>query len=328
MDGLSDLELDDLLRTTDPHVFARVAPEQKLRLVRAYRRLGHVVGVTGDGVNDAPALRSADIGIAMGRRGTDVAREAADMILLNDNFGTIVNAVEEGRAVYSNIRKFLTYFLTSNVAEAMPFVIFVLFGVPLPLTVLQVLLVDLGTDLLPGLALGIEPANPATMRGRPRDVSEHIVTPALLLRALGVLGMMAAALSLAGYFIFQWDVSGGVGHYISEGTTYRQATTMTLAGIVACQVANVFACRSSTESLFRLGPFSNRPLLFAVAAEVALLAMLIGVPFLRGVFDLEPIGPRYWLLLAACPVIFLAVEEVRKAVRRRFVALESLDDTP
>ncbi len=317
IDPLTDEELDELLRTADPRVFARVAPEQKLRLVQAYRRLGRVVAVTGDGVNDAPALRSADIGIAMGRRGTDVAREAADMILLDDNFATIVSAVEEGRAVYSNIRKFLTYFLTSNVAEALPFVVFVLFGVPLPLTVLQVLLVDLGTDLLPGLALGVEPPSAGTMIGRPRDVREHIVTPGLLARALGFLGLGAAVLSLAGYFAFQWDVSGAVGSYVREGSVYREATTMTLAGIVACQVANVFACRSESESLFRLGVFSNRPLLFAVAAEIALLAALVGVPFLRGIFDLEPIDPRYWPVLVSFPFIFLALDEVRKLVRRR-----------
>jgi magnesium-transporting ATPase (P-type) len=199
----------------------------------------------------------------------------------------------------------------------MPFVVFVLFGVPLPLTVLQVLLVDLGTDLLPGLALGVEPAGRGTMIGKPRDIREHIVTPRLLARALGWLGMIAAALSLAGYFAFQWDIAGDVGDYVSEGTIYREATTMTLAGIVACQVANVFACRSESESLFRLGVVSNRPLLFAVAAEIALLAALIGVPFLRGIFDLQPIEPRYWPILITFPFIFLAIEEVRKAVVRR-----------
>lgn len=320
VDQLADDGLDDLLRDRDPRVFARVAPEQKLRLVQAYRRIGRIVAVTGDGVNDAPALRSADVGVAMGRRGTDVAREAADMILLDDNFATIVSAVEEGRAVYANIRKFLTYFLTSNVAEAMPFVVFVLFGVPLPLTVLQVLLVDLGTDLLPGLALGAEPPGPGTMDPRPNSQREHIVTPRLLVRALGFLGLTAAGLSLAGYFAFQWDVTGSVGSYASEGSIYRQATTMTLAGIVACQVANVFACRSETQSLLRLGLMTNRPLLFAVAAEIALLASFIGVPFLRGIFDLEPIEPRYWPVLISFPFIFLGLEEVRKLLRRAFAA--------
>ncbi len=318
LDRLLDEQLDELLSVTDPRVFARVAPEQKLRLVQAYRRLGHVVAVTGDGVNDAPALRAADIGVAMGRRGTDVAREAADIVLLDDNFATIVSAVEEGRAVYSNIRKFLTYFLTSNVAEAMPFVMFVVFGVPLPLIVMQVLLVDLGTDLLPGLALGVEPPSAGTMRGRPRDVREHIVTPGLMARAFGFLGLAAAALSLAGYLAFQWDVTGAVGSYVREGAVYREATTMTLAGIVACQVANVFACRSESESVFRLGLTSNRPLLGAVAAEIALLAALIGIPFLRGIFDLEPIEPRYWPILISFPFVFLALEEVRKLAWRRW----------
>jgi len=312
IDSLSDGELDAMLGAKDPRVFARVTPAQKLRLVDSYKRLGKVVAVTGDGVNDAPALRAADIGVAMGKRGTDVAREAADMVLLDDNFATIVSAIEEGRAVYANIRKFLTYFLTSNVAEALPFVVFVLFDVPLPLTVLQVLLVDLGTDLLPGLALGVERPEPGTMREKPRGLSSHIVTRGLLLRALGWLGMLAAIMSLAGYFLFQWDVTGQPGDYVDDGALYRQATTITLAGIVACQIGNVFACRSERSSVFRLGLASNRALLVAVAAEVLLIGTLIAVPPFRDVFDLEPIEPRYWPVLAVFPLLFLAIEELRK----------------
>lgn len=314
IDGLTDDALDNFLSGEGPRVFARVTPDQKLRLVHSYRRLGKVVAVTGDGVNDAPALRAADIGVAMGKRGTDVAREAADMILLDDNFATIVTAVEEGRAVYANIRKFLTYFLTSNVAEALPFVAFVLFGVPLPLTVLQVLLIDLGTDLLPGLALGVEGPEPGTMKQKPRGLSASVVTRGLLVRALGWLGMLAALLGLTGYFIFQWDVTGHLGSYVEEGALYRQATTITFLGIVACQVGNAFACRSERTSLFRLGLKSNRALLFAIAAEMLMVAVLIAAPPLRDVFDLEPIEPRYWPMLAAFPFVFLGAEELRKLI--------------
>ncbi|MEO8456481.1 MAG: cation-transporting P-type ATPase [Chloroflexota bacterium] len=312
IESLTDSELDALLVARDPKVFARVTPAEKLRLVNSYKRLGKVVAVTGDGVNDAPALRAADIGVAMGMRGTDVAREAADIVLLDDNFATIVSAIEEGRAVYANIRKFLTYFLTSNVAEALPFVAFVLFRVPLPLIVLQVLLVDLGTDLLPGLALGVEGPEPGTMKEKPRGMSRHIVTRGLLVRALGWLGMLAATLSLTGYFVFQRNVTGHLGDYVDHGALYRQATTITLVGIVACQVGNVFACRSERISVFRLGVATNRALLGAVAAEVAMIAVLIAVPPFRDIFDLEPIEPRYWPLLASFPLVFLAIEELRK----------------
>jgi len=317
LDAMGDSELAQLLKERRPAVFARVTPEQKLRLVQAYRGLGHVVAVTGDGVNDAPALRAADIGIAMGRRGTDVAREAADMVLADDNFATIVAAVQEGRGVYDNIRKFLTYYLTSNVAEAAPFVLFVLFNIPLPLTVLQVLLVDLGTDILPGLALGVDPAGKQVMQRPPRPAQERMVTIGLLTRALGYLGLWAAFLSLAAYFYFQWDITGSLfGPYVGTGPLYRQATTVTLAGIVACQVANAFACRSAWQSVLRTGFGGNRALLGAVLAEVVLLAAFIALPPLRSIFGLEPIEPRYWPVLAALTPLFLLAEEARKLVLR------------
>ncbi len=318
LDDLNDEALARLLSESQPRVFARVAPEHKLRLVQAYKRLRKVVAVTGDGVNDAPALKAADIGVAMGRTGTDVAREAADMVLMDDNFATIVSAVEEGRGVYENIKKFLTYVLTSNVAEAAPFVLFVLAGVPLPLTVLQVLLVDLGTDMFPALALGVDPAERGMMERPPRPAAERMVTAGLLVRALGYLGALAAVFGLAGYFYVQRDFTGGwFASLIEEGPLYRQATTMTLAGIVACQVANAFACRSARESVLRVGFLSNRALLWAIGAEVALLAALIGLPPLREVFALEPIEPKFWPVLAAFPPLFLAAEEARKLAVRR-----------
>ena len=318
VDALDDDGLARLLAERQPVVFARVTPEHKLRLVQTYKMLGEVVAVTGDGVNDAPALKAADIGVAMGRTGTDVAREAADMVLMDDNFATIVRAVEEGRAVYDNIRKFLTYVLTSNVAEAAPFVLFIVAGVPLPLTILQVLLVDLGTDLFPALALGVDPPERGVMERPPRPLSERMVGPRLLLRALGFLGMLAAALSLAGYFYVQWDLSGHLFRsLIDEGPRYREATTMTLAGIVSCQVANAFACRSEHDPALRVGLFTNIALVWAVAAELALLSAVIGLPPLRGLFELQPIRPQYWPLLAAFPPLFLLAEDARKLAVRR-----------
>jgi Ca2+-transporting ATPase len=321
VDALDDEGLARLLAERRPTVFARVTPEHKLRLVQAYKRLGDIVAVTGDGVNDGPALKAADIGVAMGRTGTDVAREAADMVLMDDNFATIVRAVEEGRAVFDNIKKFLTYVLTSNMAEAAPFILFVLAGVPLPLTILQVLLVDLGTDMFPAIALGVDPPERGVMRRPPRAVTERIVTPALLFRALGYLGGLAAVLSLAGYFYVQWDFTG---HWfrdlVDEGQLYREATTMTLAGIVACQVANAFACRSERESVLGSGFLKNRALLLAIAVEIGLLAALIGLPPLRHLFDLEPVHPKYWPVLAVFPAVFLLVEEARKLAVRRWLS--------
>jgi Ca2+-transporting ATPase len=318
IDALDDEGLARLLAERRPTVFARVAPEHKLRLVQAYKRLGQIVAVTGDGVNDGPALKAADIGVAMGRTGTDVAREAADMVLMDDNFATIVRAVEEGRAVFDNIKKFLTYVLTSNMAEAVPFILFVLAGVPLPLTILEILLVDLVADMFPAIALGVDPPELGVMSRPPRAVTERIVTPGLLVRGLGFLGIVAAALSLAGYFYVQWDFTG---HWfrdlVDEGRLYREATTMTLAGIIACQVANAFACRSERESVLGSGLLKNRALLLAIAVQIGLLAALIGLPPLRHLFDLEPVDPKYWPVLAIFPAVFLLAEEARKLVVRR-----------
>jgi sodium/potassium-transporting ATPase subunit alpha len=178
LDGMSDEELQQVLRPVhgalnDP-IFARMAPRHKMRIVSTLKEMGEVVAVTGDGVNDAPALQKADIGIAMGIAGTDVAKETADMILLDDNFATIVNAIEEGRAVYANIRKFVTYVLSSNVPEVFPYLVYGLFGLPLALTIPQVLAVDLGTDMLPAVALGAEPPHPGIMEAAPRSRTERL----------------------------------------------------------------------------------------------------------------------------------------------------------
>jgi P-type Ca2+ transporter type 2C len=316
VDRLDDRQLAALL---DSRVlFARVDPEHKLRLVEAYQRRGEVVAVTGDGVNDAPALKRADIGIAMGATGTDVAREAADMVLADDNFANIVAAIEEGRAVYDNVRKFVTYIFASNVPEAVPFVAFVLFRIPLPLTVMQILAVDLGTDLLPALALGMERPEPDVMRRRPRSRRQRLLNLPTLLRAYAWLGMIEAGLALGGYF-FAFRLAGWhPGTALAEsGPLYMTATTMSLAGIVACQVGNVFACRSRGESIRQLGFTSNRTLLIGIGVEVVLLLLLIYTPPLAAVFGLAPLGPWHWLLLATFGPGLLALEEIRKAVARR-----------
>ena len=318
LDSLDDERLATLLDTKDV-IFARVTPEHKLRLVEACQRKGEVVAVTGDGVNDAPALKRADIGVAMGITGTDVAREAADMVLADDNFASIAAAIEEGRAVYDNVRKFVTYIFASNVPEIVPFIAFVLFQIPLPLTVMQILAVDLGTDLLPALALGAESPEPDVMRRPPRSRRERLLNLPTLLRAYGWLGMIEAALSLGGYFFAYWLAGWRWGAPLAgSGLVYVTATTMSLAGIVACQIGNAFACRSSHQASWRLGFTSNRLLLVGIVVEVALLLLLIYALPLQSVFGLAPLGTEHWLLLAAFGPLLLVCEEGRKVVWRRF----------
>jgi P-type Ca2+ transporter type 2C len=327
LDSLDDERLAALLDTRDV-IFARVTPEHKLRLVEACQRKGEVVAVTGDGVNDAPALKRADIGVAMGITGTDVAREAADMVLADDNFASIVAAIEEGRAVYDNVRKFVTYIFASNIPEIVPFIVFVLFRIPLPLTVMQILAVDLGTDLLPALALGAESPEPGVMRRPPRSRHERLLNLPTLLRAYGWLGMIEAVLSLGGYFFVYWLAGWHQGAPLPRsGLVYATATTMSLAGIVACQIGAAFACRSHHQASWRLGFASNRLLLIGIAVEITLLLLLIYTAPLQTVFGLAPLGIEHWLLLAAFGPLLLVFEEGRKAVWRRFSSDDFRSDT-
>ena len=258
LDRLSDAQLRFALDKPEL-VFARVSAEQKLRIVRALQVAGEVVAVTGDGVNDAPALKAADIGVAMGQTGTDVAREAADVVLLDDNFASIVAAVEEGRGVFDNIRKFITYVLTSNVPELVPYLAFVLLRIPLPLTIIQILAVDLGTDMLPGLGLGAERPEPDVMRRPPRSRTQRIIDVPLLLRAYVVLGLIEAAAGMSAYalVLHQGGWSWGT-HLRAADLLYRQATTACLTAIVLTQIANVFACRSETTPARLREMLSNR----------------------------------------------------------------------
>jgi P-type Ca2+ transporter type 2C len=316
LDGLDDEQLASLIENPDL-LFARVSPEHKLRLVEAYQQRGEVVAVTGDGVNDAPALKRADIGIAMGETGTDVAREAADIILTDDNFASIIAAIEEGRGVYDNVRKFVTYIFASNIPELVPFIAFVLFRIPLPLTVMQILAVDLGTDLVPALALGAEAPESDVMRRSPRSRNDRLLNLPTLLRAYAWLGVVEAVLSLAGFFFAYWLAGWRPGEtMVNNGPLYATATTMSLAGIVACQVGNLFACRSSRQSIFELGLGKNRLLVVGIVVEVGLLLALIYVPILATVFGLAPLRLEQWGLLVTFAPLVLFFEEVRKALIR------------
>ena len=314
LEAMSEVALDAALDRPEV-LFARMVPDHKLRLVKALQRRGEVVAVTGDGVNDAPALKQADIGIAMGATGTDVARETADIVLTDDNFAAIVSAIELGRSVYDNVRKFLTYILTHNVPEAAAFVAFVLFRIPLPLTVMQVLAIDLGTDILPALALGMEPPEPGIMHRPPRARAERLLNRATMMRVYLWLGLLESALVLGGYLFTMWLGGWRPGYPMpASGPIYRAATTMTFAGIVTCQVGNVLSCRSSTQPIWRLGLTTNPMVLAGIALELGLLMMLIYLHSLAKVFGLAPLEPRQWILLAAFGPLLIALETTRKVL--------------
>jgi Ca2+-transporting ATPase len=327
MGHLSDAQLRQIVKYRSGLVFARMSPENKLRLVQAYKDIGEVVAVTGDGVNDAPALRAAHIGIAMGLNGTDVAREAADIVLTDDNFATIVIAIEQGRAVYQNIRKFMLYILASNVPELVPFLLMVALKIPPALVIMQILFIDLGTDLVPALALGAEKAEAGTMQQPPRKKTRSLLDTSLLLRSYGFLGLIEGVLGMAAFFLVWWSygydltelqaVTPSILSRSADAATiaiYTQAITMTLASIVACQTGNVFACRSEGTSIRKLGLFSNPLIWLGIAIEWILVLLITNSPSLSSIFSTAPLVPWQWLLLLICPPIVLGAEELRKAL--------------
>ena len=317
--AMDDVALHEAL--ADEVIFARVTPEHKLRVVTTLQAMGHVVAVTGDGVNDAPALKKADIGVAMGLAGTDVAKEAADMILTDDNFASIVNAIEEGRTVYANIKKFITYIFTSNTPEAVPFIVFAFSGgrIPLALNVMQILAIDLGTDLVPALALGAEPPEPGVMEQPPRDRNAHVITQALLMRAYVWLGLVQSLAAMVAFYFAYWTM-GYWGQWIdlpSSGAVYQAATATTLACVVATQIGNLFAQRTETLSVFRVGLLNNYLLWVGIATEILLLLLIVYVPVLQTVFGTQAFPAGTWVFLLAWVPSLLLVDEVRKALVRR-----------
>jgi sodium/potassium-transporting ATPase subunit alpha len=322
VDSLTDAQLRQLLTPSRPGepdpLFARMAPRHKLRVVSTLKSMGEIVAVTGDGVNDAPALKKADIGIAMGIAGTDVAKETASMILLDDSFATIVNAIEEGRAVYTNIRKFVTYVLASNVPEIVPYMGFGLLSIPLALTVPQILAVDLGTDMLPALALGAEPPQAGLMDEPPRPQNEKLLSRRVLLRAYGFLGLIEAAIAMAGFFVYLFANGWSWNRPLDwSSPLYKEATTVTLSAIVIAQIANVFACRSERLSVFRLGLLSNPLILLGIGAEVGLLLLMVYTPFGHWILGTQPLPLWIWGLLILGAIGLLLVEEGRKFIVRR-----------
>jgi magnesium-transporting ATPase (P-type) len=297
---------------------ARVAPEDKLRIARALHQRGHVVAMTGDGVNDAPALREAAIGVAMGQSGTDVAREAADLVLLDDDFATIVAAVEQGRSTFANVRRFLTYHLTDNVAELAPFVVWALSGgrFPLAIGVLQVLALDIGTDILPALALGTEPPGAHVLTNPP--TRRHLIDRQLFTRAFGVLGPVEAVVELAAFMAVFWASGWRPGDAFSTGATLRSASGAAFTAVVLGQVANAFACRSTVRPVWRVGWTTNRFLLAALAAELGMLLGFLYFPPLAEILgQAGPTWAGFGVALLAIPAVIAADTAQKALVRRR-----------
>ena len=314
---MSDEELKKALE--DEIIFARVAPEQKYRVVSNLQEMGKVVAVTGDGVNDAPALKKADIGVAMGITGTDVAKESADMILTDDNFASIVRAVEEGRAVYNNIQKFLLYIFNSNMSEGVPSAAFLFSrgGIPLPLTVMQILSVDLGTDLIPALGLGTEAPEDGIMNRPPRKLSDSLLNRNIIIKAFLWYGGIASVMSMAAYFFTNFINGYTMSNLPTAGFDYRQATTMTLGAIIFSQIGAAMNCRTETQSIFKLGLFKNHLINFGIVFEIGLFCLISYAPIFHTLFNTAPIGLPHWIFLILCPIPVVVLEEIRKSWLRK-----------
>ncbi len=285
-------------------VFARVSAEQKLRLVEALQARGHVVAMTGDGVNDAPALRRADIGIAMGRGGTEVAKDAADMILLDDDFTTIEAAVEEGRGVFDNLTKFIVWTLPTNMGEGLVILLAILLGRALPILPVQILWINMTTAVALGLMLAFEPKEAGIMDRRPRDPDRPLLTTALVVRIL----LVSALLVAGSQWVFQWE--------LDHGATTELARTAAMNVFVAVELFYLFSCRSLTQGSWRLGPFSNRWLLVGVSVQVCAQVAITYLPAMNSVFQTAPLGPQAWLRILAVALLASVVVGVDKRFRR------------
>jgi Ca2+-transporting ATPase len=317
LDGLDDAAIVEAVKRGNV-IFARVSPEQKLRIVKVVKGSGEVVAVTGDGANDAPSLKEADIGVAMGASGTDVAREAADIVLLDDSFESIVKAVESGRAIYENIRKFIVYVFSHNWAELIPYMLYALLGIPLPLLVVQVLAIDLAIDVIPSLALSREPPEAGIMQEPPRSLKERLFTSKVFLRSFYI-GVIIAVGAMYGC-LSAWMAGGWqLGMALPENSAvYLKGVTMTFAGIVVAQVGNVLACRTSKVSIFKTKLSTNKWIIWGIVAQLAILSFLIYVPFMQSFFGTTALGIEDWAFLASLALIVVFAEEIRKFFSRKW----------
>jgi Ca2+-transporting ATPase len=300
---MSGDELDQLVGQVA--VYARVSPEHKLRIVESLQHQGEIAAMTGDGVNDAPALKRADIGVAMGITGTDVSKEAADMVLLDDNFATIVAAVEQGRVIFDNIRKFIKYTLSSNTGELFVMLIGPFLGMPLPLLPLQILWINLVTDGLPGIALAEEPGDRGVMKRPPYHPQESVFSRGLGTQIIWI-GVLMGAISLAiGYLSWRLDAEG----------PWR---SMVFTTMVLAQMGNALGTRSSRDSLFQIGLFSNRLMVIAVFLTSVLQLLLLYVPIFQRIFRTQPLTAQELVVcLLASLGVFVATEVYKWVLRRR-----------
>ncbi len=309
---MSDSELREKLSEKEI-LFARMTPKYKMRIVSILQEEGERVAVTGDGVNDAPALKKADIGIAMGIAGTDVAKEAADMILLDDNFATIVKAIEEGRTIFENTRKFITYIFAHGTPEAIPYILFALFKIPLPLTVMQILAIDLGTETLPALGLGIESPETTIMKQPPRPKDKGLIDKAAIFKGYIFLGLISTIAVLFIYFFVLYRGGWQWGTVLPmESTLAHQASTATFLGIVIMQIGTVFACKTKSESVFKVGIFNNKLILLGILIEIILSVFIIYHPWGNKIFSTSPIPLSVWFMLIPFAILLFFAEELRK----------------
>jgi Ca2+-transporting ATPase len=326
LDSLSDDQLRDQVGFTD--VFARVSPEHKMRIVQALQENGEVVAMTGDGVNDAPSIKRADIGVAMGITGTDVAKESADMVLTDDNYASIVSAVEQGRIIYDNIRKFVFFLLSSNVAEIMIIFLATLAGVPTPLTAIQLLWLNLLTDGAPALALAMEKGDPGIMRRKPRPASEPIINGSMRLGILVQTITQTGATLTAFALGLLWHLQAGDAipqgmnpllyllKHDWRGIDVQSAETMAFVTLSLCELFRAYTVRSERESIFRLGFFSNRYMQYAVGLSIFLMLLVVSVPFLQPIFNTHFMTLREWGVVLGLALIPAISEEITKAYLR------------
>jgi Ca2+-transporting ATPase len=327
LDKMDDEQLRKVM--PDTAVFARVSPEHKMRIVDALQANHEIVAMTGDGVNDAPAIKRADIGVAMGITGTDVAKGTADMVLTDDNYASIVSAVEQGRIIYSNIRKFVFFLLSSNVAEIMIIFLAILAGLPAPLTAIQLLWLNLITDGAPALALAMEKGDPDIMDQKPRAKNEPIINKSMQL------GLIIQTFAQTGAVLFAfgmglvWHLEAGaavpsgmnVFRYVLQhdwrGVDVQTAETMAFVTLSLCELFRAYTVRSEKASLFRLGIFSNRYMQYAVGLSITLMLLVINVPFLQPIFNTHFMNPREWMVVVGLALVPAVSEELTKLFLRR-----------
>ncbi|MFA5112544.1 MAG: HAD-IC family P-type ATPase, partial [Desulfobaccales bacterium] len=311
LNRLSDEELSRILPQAP--VFARVAPEHKLRLVNLLKAQGEVVAMTGDGVNDAPALKRADIGVAMGITGTEVTKETADMILADDNFATLVDAVEEGRAIFDNIKKYLIFLLSANLGEITVLTGTFFLGMPLPLVALQILWVNLTTDGLPALALGVDPKSPDIMQRPPRRPEEGVFTRSVI----ALMVVITAYLTVGLIPLFHHYYHGYLAVIGDPELSLTRAQTMVFVTLVLAELVNAFNCRSEYHSIFRVGVLANHFLLLATLISLGMVVVVVQVPPLAQLFHAVPLGWKEWLFAAFLAFLLLPVVEVTKWLMRQ-----------